>query len=168
MNNTTSKAYGNLKPIEGKLLDNILEGNNDVYLTKKEDIINEIIKIVNNKSNKNIYIGIISDESAKRIFNDINLDVFNYKINLLNSGVKHWYRRHVLNESKTIPMKIYEIFDFIDVIDNYNKIIKIKSNDGYKITFTRKSDKGEEIAVSIVSSKKYRLSISTLYYKKKK
>ena len=52
MNNTTSKAYENLKPIEGKLLDNILESNNDVYLTKKEDIINEIIKIVKDAGTK--------------------------------------------------------------------------------------------------------------------
>ena len=65
MNNYTgAKAYGNLKPIEGKILENILESKNDVYLTEKEDIINEIIKIVNNESSKNIYIGIINDESA--------------------------------------------------------------------------------------------------------
>ena len=76
-------GYGNLKPIEGKILDNIHESKNSIYLTEKNDIVDEIRRIIKNESNNNIYLGLIGDNAASKI-NIVVRFIFNYSSNFIN------------------------------------------------------------------------------------
>ena len=131
-------GYGDLKPIEGKILENIYESKNSIYLTEGNDIISEVKKIVINESNTNsIYVGIINDKVVERIKKDINIDLSGYRIDLLSSGIKHWYKRHVLNEANMFSMKIEDILDYINLICDYDTISLIEKESNRKITFKK-------------------------------
>ena len=160
-------GYGNLKPIEGKILDNIHESKNSIYLTEKNDIVDEIRRIIKNESNNNIYLGLIGDNAASKIKKDIGIDVFNYRVAILKSDAIHWYNRHVLNYAKMIPMKLDDILKFIDLFDNYDLIEKRPSKDKTKLLFSGEIE-GRITNISVISTGKNRIIFKTLYYIKKK
>ncbi len=160
-------GYKNLKPIKGKILENIKQSKNSIYLTNEKDILFEINNMIGGLSmNTNIYIGIINDCCALKIYNDTGLIVKDFRICYNKSDIIHWYNRHVLNKSNMTPMKVDDILKFIDLLSNYSKIEARIDNSAFKIIFSGEIG-GILTSISIISAGKNRISFKTMYYSKK-
>ena len=124
---------------------------NNLIVTTLNDINSHLNKMINNDidAKENIMIGRIKNETAKRIKEDIGIDLKNYSLVYNKSDVKHIYILHILNIKGQIKLNkedllffpyILNRYDTIYIAENGNIVLDKTIYDNYRValTFTKK------------------------------
>ena len=117
---------------------------NNLIVATLEEINVHLNKMINNDidAKENIMIGRIKNETAKRIKEDIGIDLNNYSLVYNKSDVKHIYKRHIHNNAKQIPIRKIDLLLFPCILNEYENIVIDKNenislikwiNDKFKI-----------------------------------
>lgn len=147
-----------------------IESNKIKIAKQDEDIANFIKEAINIKSsNKKIYIGIINEKTANKIYNKTKINIKNYNISLKIDSIKHIISHHSNKKEYLRGQTPITESDFLlisKIIYNFDLIKKSGTTKENKpvITFKKHFNKTYYL-VCYISDKHFTLEIQTMYKK---
>lgn len=163
-----------LKPIISKL--DTLDENfiklyrleNETIASTKQDIINFYNGSIDGTiKDGRLIFGRISETNANDIKNDTNIDVKGYSVTLDSSYIKHIDKRHIQNSAKRIPLAVDDLSLIPTIISDYDSIESKIFDNGEKQLVFKKKIGNEYLVATMVSNRKKRLIVQSLYITKK-
>ena len=165
--NLAKKSYNNLKKFsvnEKRILNN----NYNTTLNSFDEVKQYIKDAINGKDiSRYGLLGKISKNLSDKIFEYTNLNLKDYNLAFNKDNLKHIYKRHVENLANQIKINIDDIYLLPYLLENSNDITieKMKNGDKYIKFITNFSD--EYIIFTLSSNKNKRLTLKTIYIRKK-
>lgn len=163
-----------LKPIISKL--DTLDENfiklyrleNETIASTKQDIINFYNGSIDGTiKDGRLIFGRISETNANDIKNDTNIDVKGYSVTLDSSYIKHIDKRHIQNSAKRIPLAVDDLSLIPTIISDYDSVESKIFDSGEKQLVFKKKIGNEYLVATMVSNRKKRLIVQSLYITKK-
>lgn len=142
-------------------------GNSNIIIADDiEDIIEFVEMYVKSADNKRLYMGKINEELAKRIEQDIGLDLLNYNVAITNS----FENSHTDEEKERLRGQIAITPDIVAlaprIVSQYDNIFLVrKTREGKPVIKFVKNINGEKSVIEYVSDKKKMLYLQTMYGK---
>lgn len=173
-NNRTSTFSNNLLTFTEQEKASILRADNNVIVDTKEELQNYVLEAINNnKSNKNIYLGVLPNTTIENITNKVT-DISNEnRENLFNKNKEYQLAvnqeeiRHLYKESLTVD----DVVNFVDSLDeliaNFDTVrFSIYSKNQKALRFKKKMNDGTHIALEILSKQRGTMRSQTLFLDK--
>lgn len=131
-----------------------------------EDIIKFVEKYVKSADSKRLYMGKIDAKLAKRIEQDIGLNLLNYNVAITNS----FENSHTNVEKERLRGQIAITSDIValvpQIVSRYDNIFLVrKTREGKPVIKFVKDINGEKTVIEYISDKKKMLYLQTLYGK---
>ena len=150
-----------------KEIENISSDKITIATSKKS--ISDFVRSLKNKfSNKKMYVGKVTSETANRVEKELSCDIENYNISINSSGINHSYNNHgdLIIEQRRGQVPITEN-DFENIYDIVNKADKIsligKDSENHELIQFEKNIDGNNVFVAYISKKHKNLELKTLY-----
>ena len=116
-----------------------------------------------NEAKGNILIGRLLPMTAKRIKEDIGIDLDKYSLVYNKSDVRHIYLGHIQNSRRQVPLMINDILLFPFVMADYDSITK--DNEG-KLILEKWISHNYRVVV-IITRKRKNITLKSMYITKK-
>jgi hypothetical protein len=173
-NNKKSTVSDNLLAFKDFEKKAILRSPKNIIVNSKQELKNYVLEALNDKTtNKNLYLGVIPNETILRIKDEVT-DIKQNKINGFLDNDKHYDLainqeeiRHLYKESLTVN----DVVDFIDSLDelisNFDTVrYTVYNNNQNALRFKKEMQDGSHIALEVISKQKGTFRTQTLFLEK--